>query len=530
LTPALLEQVRERVRIADLFNPAELRKAGREFVTRCPWHDDRRPSLTVSPQRNRVHCFVCGKGTDAIGWLQERQGLSFQEAVLELARRSGVGIDAADPEAQRRFEQEWQERRQLQARRTEQRRQFHQALLQQLEQGGEAARYLQARGLSAKTARIWQLGVAGGRLVIPLNDPAGQAVGFCGRAIADQQPKYRNSSGDLLFQRNGLVFGLDQAATTIRREGTALLVEGPLDVIQLHQAGFTQAVACLGTSVSALQLQLLQRHGMKHLLVALDGDSAGQAATERLLLQLQPELIRGQLSASVLPLPEGQDADGLLRQQGPGALEGLLASAQHWLEWRLDRLLAPLASTGGGSSLEVLQVVERDGRALVQSLTEGVLRHRAEQRLAQALDAMPGAGSNPQPQMAVLNTGMEVSTARQRAERRVLHLFIHAPQCRELLSCLSLQEPGCRVALEWLCNLAVVSVDGFLAPMALQLAAQLPGAVGAVLAQAAAPAPEVIAVLQRDPQAELQALLDVFEPVAQQAPVVGLRPAQPLKT
>jgi hypothetical protein len=123
---------------------------------------------------------------------------------------------------------------------------------------------------------------------------------------------------------------------------------------------------------------------------------------------------------------------------------------------------------------------------------------------------------------------MEVSTARQRAERRVLRLFIHAPQCRELLSCLSLQEPGCRVALEWLGNLAVVSADSFIAPMALQLAAQLPGAVGALLAQAAAPAPEVITVLQRDPQAELQALLDVLEPVAHQAPVVGQLPSQPL--
>jgi hypothetical protein len=194
-------------------------------------------------------------------------------------------------------------------------------------------------------------------------------------------------------------------------------------------------------------------------------------------------------------------------------LEGLLASAQHWLEWRLERLLAPLASRGGESSLEVLQAVERDGRTLVQSLPEGVLRQRAEQRLAQALDAMPGAGSNPQPQMAVLNTGMEVSTARQRAERRVLRLFIHAPQCRELLSCLSLQEPGCRVALEWLGNLAVVAVDGALAAMAGRLAAQLPGAAGALLAQAAAPGPEALAVLHRNPQEELQALLDLLEPV-----------------
>ncbi|MFM7314067.1 MAG: DNA primase [Cyanobium sp.] len=513
LTPALLEQVRDRVQIADLFNPADLRKAGREYVTRCPWHDDRRPSLTVSPRRNRVHCFVCGKGTDAIGWLQERQGFSFQEAVLELARRSGVSVDAGDPEAQRRFEQEWQERRQLQARRVEQRQRFHQVLLEQLEHGGAGADYLQARGLSGETARRWQLGVDDGRLVIPLNDPAGRTVGFCGRAMGDQEPKYRNSPVDLLFQRNGLVFGLDQAATSITRTGTALLVEGPLDVIQLHQAGFIHAVACLGTSVSALQLQLLQRHGLRQLLIALDGDSAGQAATERLLVQLQPQLVSGELAAAVLPLPEGQDADGLIRSQGANAMERLLATAQHWLEWRLERLLAPLMATGGdGPALALLQAVERDGLALVDGLPEGVLRKRAEHRLALALTTPVAA--NPQtPRIALPPDGIDVSTACQRAERRVLRLFIHAPQCRELLSCLALRDPACRMALEWLCSLAVVAVDGALAPMAGRLAAEVPGAVGAVLTQAAAPGAEVLAVLQRDPQGELQALLDVLEPV-----------------
>ena len=114
-----------------------------------------------------------------------------------------------------------------------------QSLLQQLEQGGAAADYLRSRGISAETAIAWQLGFAGGRLTIPLNDASGQTVGFCGRAMGNQEPKYRNSTGDLLFQRNGLVFGLDQAAEAIRKQGTALLVEGPLDVIQLHQAGFT---------------------------------------------------------------------------------------------------------------------------------------------------------------------------------------------------------------------------------------------------------------------------------------------------
>jgi DNA primase len=513
LTPAVLESVRERAQVTDLFGPTELRKSGHEFLTRCPWHDDRRPSLTVSPTRNRVHCFVCGKGTDAIGWLQDRQGLSFQEAVLELARRTGVSVAEGDPEAQARFEQEWRERRALMAKRSEQWAQFHQALVQQLEQGGDGADYLQARGISADTARGWQLGFAGGRLVIPLNDASGQTVGFCGRAIGNQVPKYRNSTGDLLFQRNGLVFGLDQAAAAIRKEGTALLVEGPLDVIQLHQAGFTHAVACLGTSVSALQLQLLQRQGMKHLLIAFDGDRAGQSATEKLLEQLQPQLVDGGLSASVVQLPEGQDADGLLHSQGASAIEGLIAGGQHWLEWRLDRLLAPLYESTGEASLETLQAVERHGMALVEQLPDGVLRRSAEHRLDLALRL------SDEQDTGVLPPGFTAvepcdASARRRAERRALRLFVHAPDCRELLQCLTFQDPSCRSAMEWLGSLAVVAMERPMAAIVLELSSRVPGTVGAELAQAAAPSPDVITVLQQEPQSELEAVLDLLEPVA----------------
>ena len=515
LTPVVLESVRERAQITDLFGPAELKKSGREFVARCPWHDDRRPSLTVSPTRNRVHCFVCGKGTDAIGWLQDRQGLSFQEAVLELARRNGVTVAEGDPEAQARFEQEWRERRALMAQRTEQRQQFHQALLQQLEQGGAGADYLRSRGISPQSAITWQLGFAAARLVIPLNDASGQAMGFCGRATGNQQPKYRNSTGDLLFQRNGVVFGLDQASEAIRKQGTALLVEGPLDVIQLHQAGFTNAVACLGTSVSALQLQLLRRQGMKQLLVALDGDSAGQAATERLLEQLQPQLVTGGLSTSVVQLPEGQDADCLLREQGPATFEGLIAPARHWLEWRLDRLLAPLAAGSASPSLETLQAVEQAGQALIEQLPDGVLRRSAEQRLNTALQQQVNRSSSTQAKAQSTAALSEpcVSTARQRAEHRALRLFIHAPHYRELLQCLELQAPACRIALEWLSNLVPLAVDGTIAALALKLVPQLPGAVGAALAQAADPGSEVIAALEQQAEAELQMLLDLLEPL-----------------
>jgi len=217
------------------------------------------------------------------------------------------------------------------------------------------------------------------------------------------------------------VFGLDQAAEAIRKQGTALLVEGLLDVIQLHQAGFCNAVACLGTSVSALQLQLLQRQRMKHLLIALDGDNAGQAATERLIEQLQPQLVAGGLSASVVQLPEGQDADGLIRNQGPTAVEGLVASARHWLEWRLDRLLAPLAMSSGMPSLETLQAIEQAGQALVKHLPDGVLRRSAEERLNKSLQGQSDqtAATQAKPQSIAALIEPCAATARQRAEHRL---------------------------------------------------------------------------------------------------------------
>jgi DNA primase len=209
----------------------------------------------------------------------------------------------------------------------------------------------------------------------------------------------------LLFQRNVLVFSLDQAKETIRQGGSALLVEGLLDVIQLHQAGFTNAVACLGTILSPLQLQLLQRHGTKQLLIALDGDSAGQSATERLLIQLLPQLSAGALGATVVPLPQGQDADGLLRSQGKAALDALLAGSRHWLEWRLERLLAPLAALnpGGEIPLEILQQVEREGQALIKQLSDGMLRRTAEQ---------PGCSANLRPPRRRDPPGTGTATAR----------------------------------------------------------------------------------------------------------------------
>ena len=349
LSAALIEAVRARARIEECFPAGALKRSGRSFVTHCPWHDDRHPSLSVSPQRNRVQCFVCQRGADPIGWIQDRQGLTFPEAVRELARRYAIPIPEEDPQAAATAAAEHQERQRLLQWRQKQLQRFHQALLADLEADGPAAAYLQERGITAQTAIDWQLGRNGDRLMLPLRDAAGRCVAFSGRSLTGAMPKYRNSSADALFRKSELLFGLDRAASAIRRSGEVLLVEGPLDAIQLHQAGIETAVAAMGTALSPQQQQLLQRHGVRRLLLALDGDAAGRKATRELIRTLLPLTLRGDLELAVVPLPEGADPDGLLRQEGAEAFRERLGGAEHWLAWELEQLLAPITCPAGGS-------------------------------------------------------------------------------------------------------------------------------------------------------------------------------------
>jgi DNA primase len=469
--------VRERARITDLFPPADLQRRGAEFLTLCPWHQDSNASLTVSPRTNRVHCFVCNKGADPIGWLQDRQGLSFREAVEELARRYAIPLPEQDPEAAAKAEAERQERQRLRQWRSHQEEEFHQALISDLGAAGTAARYLEQRGISPETAIAWRLGLNGNRLMLPIRDAMGRCCGFSGRSLNGEEPKYRNSSGDLLFQKSQLLFGLDRATDAIRRSGEALLVEGPLDVIQMHQAGLDNAVAALGTAVTLEQLQRLRRSGTKRLWLAYDGDSAGANATARLIGIARPLLLRGDLDLLVVPVPPGEDPDSLLRSQGISGLRACLAQGRHWLHWELDRLLADLHHDP--DDLSVLQRCERQGAELLAQLPPGALRRKAEQRLREALGGLPlAAHRSSQGGGGLLDTqggeaqwkakaiDVDATTIRKNqgeaeeqalsdasahhAERRALRLFLCNPGLREVLSVLELADPLHREAMGWL--------------------------------------------------------------------------------
>ncbi len=474
---ALLETVRERARITDLFPQADLRRCGSEFLTLCPWHQDSNASLTVSPRTNRVHCFVCNKGADPIGWLQDRQGLSFREAVDELARRYAIPLPEQDPDAAAKAEAERQERQRLRQWRSHQEEEFHQALVSDLEAAGTAASYLEQRGISPETAITWRLGLNASRLMLPIRDAMGRSCGFSGRSLNGEEPKYRNSSGDLLFQKSQLLFGLDRATDAIRRSGEALLVEGPLDVIQLHQAGLDNAVAALGTAVTIEQLQRLQRSGTRRLWLAYDGDKAGANATARLIGIARPLLLRGDLNLLVVPVPPGEDPDSLLRSQGVSGLRACLAQGRHWLHWELDRLLAELQHDP--DDLSALQRCERQGAELLAQLPPGALRRKAEQRLQEALGVLPIAAHHngqsgrglrvtkggaaerkatataiediiPRKDQGEGDKQAQSDASVQQAERRALRLFLCNPGLREVLSVIELADPLHREAMGWL--------------------------------------------------------------------------------
>jgi DNA primase len=521
--------VRERARIEDLFPAGSLKRAGAAFLATCPWHDDRRPSLSVNPGRNRAHCFVCNRGVDAIGWIQEQQGLGFREAVEELARRYGIPIPEQDPQAAARAEAEQRERARLLALRQEQQERFQRALAADLARDGPAAAFLRQRGLTTATAQAWGLGLNGQRLMLPIRDSQGRCCGFSGRSLTGQEPKYRNTTADALFRRSELLYGLDRAAPVIRRSGEALLVEGPLDVLQLHQGGIEHAIAAMGTALAPGQRQALQRTGARRLLLALDGDGPGRAASGALISDLRPMLVAAELELAVVVLPAGSDPDDLLRREGADAFRARLQRAEHWLGWELEQLLAPFRQAP--DDLGVLQRCETAGRKLLAVLPAGPLRRRAEHTLRQVLGAVPEA---PVPAQEA-ETGSRVATtlAIERAEWRALRLFIASPDSRPLLAGLLLQTPLHRRAMEVLLEVqrrlprdAGEPEHDPLARVVKGLCGRLEPELGGLLQQLCRDGLEVQQMLGGNLEGEVMAVLDVLEPVREESSASPSSPRQ----
>jgi DNA primase len=367
--PRFLDELRARVSLAEVVGRrVRLIRRGREYIGLCPFHKEKTPSFSVVEDKGFYHCFGCGAHGDVIGFAMQTASMTFPEAVEALARQAGLDVPTQSPEDREKVERQAT----LQAA-TEAACAFFEEQLH-AQQGREARLYLEGRGLDLATMRRFRLGFApdrrdglvralakrfpeallieGGlvrrsdegesfdyfrrRMIFPIGDRQGRIIAFGGRVLGDGQPKYLNSPDTPLFHKGRVLYGWAPARAAAARAPSAIVTEGYMDVIALHRAGFTTAVAPLGTALTETQLEELWRLAPEPVL-CFDGDAAGLRAAGRALERALPLLKPGQ-SLKFATLPEGEDPDTLILRHGVEAMTEVLERAQPLAEvlWQLE--------------------------------------------------------------------------------------------------------------------------------------------------------------------------------------------------
>ncbi|MBK7972036.1 MAG: DNA primase [Deltaproteobacteria bacterium] len=372
---SVVEDVRGRVNLVEIISGhTDLKQAGRTFKGLCPFHKERSPSFTVDPAKGFYHCFGCGAGGDAFKFVMEIHGLSFPEALEQLARRVGVSLPErrGGPKVDR-------SRRRVLLEVTRSAALFFRRVLKDDPSASTARDYLRGRGFSVDEALSFGLGYAPNdwealarhlsrdgadleaaratgligertrgsghydrfrdRLMFTILDAEGTPIGFGARALGTVEgPKYINSSDSDIFHKGRGVYGLSWALRSIREQGRAVVVEGYFDVLSLHQQGITTAVATLGTALTPDHAYQLKRYAPEVVLL-FDGDEAGRKAAWRAL----PHFLAADVRPRAAFLPSGEDPDTLVQKQGAEVLVSMLEAAPPLLE----HVIATMARAAG---------------------------------------------------------------------------------------------------------------------------------------------------------------------------------------
>ena len=381
LHPDTIEAVRDRADIVDIVSQyVVLKKQGKDFTGLCPFHDDKSPSFSVSPGKQFYYCFSCGAGGNAFKFLMELNQRSFADVVLDLAQRYQVPVKTLEPSQRQELQRQLSLREQLYEVLAVTARFYQHALAQG--DGAEALAYLrQQRGLRDETIQQFQLGFAPGgwqtlygylveqkhypvdlveqaglivprqkgegyydrfrdRLMIPIRDSQSRVIGFGGRALGEENPKYLNSPDTELFDKGKTLYGLDLARAAIAKVDRAIVVEGYFDVIALHAAGIENTVAALGTALSAAQVkQMLRYSESKQVVLNFDADRAGIKAAQRAIGEVEAMAYRGDVQLRVLNLPAGKDPDEFLRHHSAADYQALVEAAPLWIDWQIHQLI-----------------------------------------------------------------------------------------------------------------------------------------------------------------------------------------------
>jgi DNA primase len=415
---SFIDDLLARVDIVEVIDSrVPLKKAGRDYSACCPFHNEKTPSFSVSQTKQFYHCFGCGAHGSAIGFLMEYEHLEFVEAIEELARsqglevprEAGLGARPSD-DSQRLFAL------------LERADRYFRQQLRDHAQAQRAVSYLKQRGLTGEIAARFGIGYAPpgwenletelgqdpqtrqdllrlgltltrddgspydrfrDRVMFPIRDRRGRVIGFGGRVLGDDKPKYLNSPESPVFHKGQELYGLFEARKTERKLERLLVVEGYMDVVALAQFGIGYAVATLGTSTTHEHLERLFRT-VPEVVFCFDGDRAGREAAWRALENTLPVLQDGR-QARFLFLPEGEDPDSLVRKEGKDAFERLVREAMPLSEYLFEHLAAQvdMGSLDGRARLVDL------ARPLLRQIPEGVFRQLLGQRLGE-LSGMDG--------------------------------------------------------------------------------------------------------------------------------------------
>ncbi len=431
-----LDDLLDRLDIVEVIDRrVKLKKTGKNFSARCPFHDEKTPSFSVNPEKQFYYCFGCGAGGNALGFVMDYENLEFPQAVESLAGGVGMTVprEQSRPATGPGSKAEEQSNRELYSL-MEEVANYYRHQLRKHPQAKRAVEYLKQRGLTGIIAKDFDLGFAPpgwdnlikalaksdgqralllksgmlvendngktydrfrDRVVFPIRDQRGRVIAFGGRVLGDDKPKYLNSPETPIFQKGRELYGLYQAKKTNRTLHRVLVVEGYMDVIALAQHGITNACATLGTATSANHLQRIYRLSPE-IVFCFDGDEAGRKAAVRAMETALPCMEDGR-QARFLFLAEGEDPDTTVRSGGAENFEKLLENATP-LETFLFESVAQGIDT---STMEGRARLSKKALPLLRTLPEGIYRQLMFQALAEhtglSVDALAKLEAPPPP-------------------------------------------------------------------------------------------------------------------------------------
>ncbi|MGC1173403.1 DNA primase [Polaromonas sp.] len=411
---SFIQELLARADVVDIVGRyVQLKKGGANFMGLCPFHGEKSPSFSVSPSKQFYHCFGCGKNGNAISFLMEHGGMTFVEAVKDLAQQYGLQVPEDDVSPQERARAA--QAREQQATLTSVLEKAGIAYIKHLRSSPRAVDYLKGRGLSGEIAKAFGLGYAPegwralasvfpdyndallvesglvitgepgeenaqgeakrydrfrDRIMFPIRNVKGECIGFGGRVLGDEKPKYLNSPETPVFSKGRELYGLFEARTALREHGYALVTEGYMDVVALAQLGFANAVATLGTACTADHVQKLFRF-TDSVVFSFDGDSAGRRAARKALDAALP-FATDVRTVKFLFLPQEHDPDSYIREHGQEAFAAYVAKAVPLSKFMLE-------AAGEGCDLDTAEGrahMASNARPLWSLLPDGTLKRQ----------------------------------------------------------------------------------------------------------------------------------------------------------